>query len=71
LDIDSNGPTVKVKVLQSVNILLDGNSVGLNEGDEVELPPAQVKKLLALGYVTPLEEAAPAAPAVPKRSKGK
>jgi hypothetical protein len=69
LDIDSNGPTVKVKVLQSVNILLDGNSVGLSAGDEVELPPAQYKKLLALGYVESITSDTAPAPAVPKKVK--
>ena len=42
---------VKVTCIQPVNIMVNGDSVSLLEGDEVELPPEQAKELASLGYV--------------------
>jgi hypothetical protein len=68
LEIDSHGPTCKVKVLQPVNVLLDGGGVALMAGDEVELPNRLAQQLLALGYVEILAQAV-AAPAVPRKKR--
>lgn len=62
LEIDKNGPTVKVTVLLPVNILLDGSGVSLAEGDEVEMPPKQANQLATLGYVKLAEQSGAGVP---------
>ena len=67
MEIGQHGPTVTVKVLQSVNVLVNGSGVALYEGTKVELPTEQAQQLAGLGYVELAGEAQ--APAVPKRAR--
>jgi len=65
LSVETGGPTVKVVILQAVNILLGGGGVSLVEGQNIELPPRQAQQLAALGYVKVVEDSA----GVPKGTK--
>src|SRR4030095_7756566 len=67
LEIDKSSPTVKVKVIQAVNILIDGSGVSLIVGEEAELAADQAKDLAALGYVE-IIGSEPTAPKVPRKS---
>lgn len=65
----STAETVTVSCIQSVNVMVDGESMSLMEGESYEMAPAKAQELASLGYVEVSGKAGPKAPAVPKSSK--
>jgi hypothetical protein len=51
IESKSNGDTVTVTCLQSVNVIAENGGMSLIEGETYEMAPDKAKELAGLGYV--------------------